>query len=103
MDLGAVTLVKAMEVSAMKWNEKSTFNKVGSVAVILCSVLIIIFAMLQLLGIWENAVLAYMPLACVNMLFFTVSYWKTNRGTAVFNLVAAVFVLLCTVVIVFVK
>ena len=82
---------------------KTTFNKIGSVAVILCSVLIIILAMLQLLGIWENAALAYMPLACVNMLFFTVSYWKTNRGTAIFNLVAAVFVLLCTVVIVFVK
>ena len=87
----------------MKWKEKTTFNKVGSVAVILCSVLIIIFATLQLLGIWEDAVFAYMPLACVNMLFFTVSYWKTNRGTAVINLVAAIFVLLCTVVIVFVK
>ena len=87
----------------MQRNEKSTFNKIGSIAVIFCSVLIIIFAMLQLLGIWENAVLAYMPLACVNMLFFTVSYWKTNRGTAIFNLVAALFGLLCTVVIVFVK
>ena len=87
----------------MKWNEKTTFNKVGSVAVILCSVLIIIFAMLQLLDIWENAALAYMPLAGVNMLFFTVSYWKTNRSTAIINLIAAVFVLLCTVVIVFVK
>ena len=87
----------------MKWKEKTTYNKVGSVAVILCSVLIIIFATLQLLGIWEDAVFAYMPLACVNMLFFTVSYWKTNRGTAIFNLVAAVFVLLCTVVIVFMK
>jgi len=87
----------------MKWKEKTAFNKVGSVTVILCSVLIIVLAMLQLLGIWENAVLAYMPLACVNMLFFTVSYWKTNRGTAIFNLVAAVFVLLCTVVIIIVK
>jgi len=87
----------------MKWKEKTTFNKVGSIAVILCSVLIIILAMLQLLGIWEDAVLAYMPLACVNMLFFTVSNWKTNRGTAIFNLVAAVLVLLCTAVIVFMK
>ena len=87
----------------MKWKEKTAFNKVGSVTVILCSVLIIVLAMLQLLGIWENAVLAYMPLASVNMLFFTVSYWKTNRGTAIFNLVAAVFVLLCTVVIIIVK
>ncbi len=87
----------------MKWSEKSTFNKVGSIAVIICSVLIIVFAVLQLLGIWENAVLAYMPLVCVNMLFFMVSYWKTNRGLAIFHLITAVFVLLCTIVILFAK
>lgn len=83
----------------MKRSEKSTFDKVFKIVITLCSALVIIFAMLQLLGIWENAALAYMPLACVNMLFFTVSYWKTSRSTAIINLVGAVVVLVCTVIL----
>lgn len=87
----------------MKWKEKSTRAKISGVAVMICSVLIIILATLQLLGVWKDAALAYMPLSAVNMLLFTVSYWKTSRSAAVFNLIAAIFVLLCTAVVVFVK
>lgn len=83
----------------MKWSEKSTFDKVFKIVITFCSALMILFAMLQLLGIWENAALAYLPLACVNMLFSTVFYWKTSRSTAIINLVGAVVVLVCTVII----
>lgn len=87
----------------MKWKEKSTLSKVTSVTVILCSALIILFALLQLCGVWENAISACMPLMCVNLLIYTVTNWKTNRGIAVFNLIAALFILLCIILVVFVK
>lgn len=68
-------------------------------AVIGFSVVIIVLAALQLLGIWKNAMVAYLPLACVNMVLSAISNWKTNRAVAVVSLTAAITVLLCLVVI----
>lgn len=87
----------------MNENPKWHFRKISSIIVIFCSALIIILAVLQLFGVWENAALVYMPLTCVNMLFFAASNWKTHRGVAVFNLIAAVFVLLCIAAVLFLK
>ena len=79
------------------------FKKIGRWLVIPCSVLIIVLAVLYLLGVWEDALLVCMPLTGVNMLFYTCANWKTNRGIAIFNLVAAVFVFICTVIALFIK
>ena len=81
----------------------SKLQKIGRWLVILSSAVVIALAVLYLLGIWENGLIASLRLAGVNMLYFAFSNWKTNRGVAVFNLIAAVFVLLCTVVVLFIK
>lgn len=87
----------------MMRKEKPIFNKIASVVVILCSALIIVLAMLQLLGVWENAAYAYMPLMGVNLLVNTVTNWKANRWIAIVNLIGALIVLLFIILVVFVK
>lgn len=87
----------------MMWKEKSIFNKIASCVIIFCSVLIIVLAMLQLFGVWENAPYLYMPLMGINFLVQTFSYWKTNRRIAIFNLIVALIIFSFFILVVFVK
>ena len=83
------------------WKEKSIFNKIASGVIIFCSVLIIVLAMLQLFGVWENAPYLYMPLMCVNFLVNTFTNWKTNRRIAILNLIVALIVFSVVVLVLF--
>lgn len=87
----------------MKWKEKTLVEKITTGIVLVCSSLVIVLALLQLFGVWEDAAYAYLPLLCVNMLAFAVSYWKTSRSTAIVNLVGALIILVCTIVVVFLR
>lgn len=85
------------------WSRKSLIEKITTCIVLVCSSLVIVLALLQLLGVWKDAAYAYLPLLCVNMFAFAVSYWKTSRSTAIVNLVGALIVLVCILVVVFVR
>ena len=92
-----------MEKHIVKWKEKPILYKSLSALVIFCSALIVVLALLQLLGVWENAMFAYMPLVSVNMSVVAFLNWKTNRSTALVSLSAALVTIICTIVIAFVK
>ncbi len=85
------------------WKKKTCVEKITTVITLVCSSLVIVLALLQLFGVWEDAAFAYLPLLCVNMLAFTVSYWKANRSTAIVNLVGALIILVCYFVVIFLR
>lgn len=87
----------------MMWKEKPIFNIIASVVSIFCSVVVIVLAMLQLFGVWENAPYLYMPLMGIIFLVNTFSNWKTNRRIAILNLIVALIIFSFFILVVFVK
>lgn len=71
-------------------------NKVLFSIRIIASLGIIVMAMLQLFGVWKDAIKVYMPLMGVNLLLQTFQDWKRNRSIAIFSLCVAVFIFICT-------
>lgn len=57
------------------------------------SPVVICLAVLQLLGVWENAILVFEPLMGIILLLQSVQYWDRDRKVAVLQLCAALFVL----------
>lgn len=72
------------------------------IARLICSVCVIIFALLQLFGLWDKANFVAVPLLGVTLLLQTIQEWKSNRKVAIFGLVAAVFVISCSVAMIFI-
>ena len=93
------------EVGPMKskWKEMSTVNKAVLVARIILSIVIIILAFLQILGVLENALNYTMPLLGVYFLILSIQEWKTQRGYALFNISVALFIFIVAFVVWFGK
>jgi|GEM_PF-1832601 len=73
------------------------------IAVIICSAAVVILALLQLLGVFPDAALCYIPLMGIIMILQACNFWKGQRWVAVVNLCAAVFVLLCYAAVLILK
>lgn len=83
------------------WKEKSTAEKILSAVGIVCSVSVIVLAVLQLAGVWENAGYVYLPLTAVTMLIQTVEFWNRSKPTAILSLCAAVLILIAVAIGIF--
>ena len=68
---------------------------------IILSIAVICLAVIQILGIWENAILVFEPLGGILLLLQGIQFWEKNRKAAIFQFCAAVFVFLVTVVVYF--
>ena len=68
-------------------------EKILRIGTAVLSPAVICLAALQLLGVWENAILVYEPLMGIILLLQTIQYWNKDRKVAVFQLCAALFVL----------
>ena len=75
------------------WSQKQGYEKVLSVTGIICSLIILILAGMQILGIWKNAINVFEPLLGVLMLIQAIQYWKKNKIVAIFILCVAIFIL----------
>ena len=53
------------------------------------SVLIAVFAFLQLIGVWRNAVFVFEPMLGVVLLLQAVQEWKRNRSLGIVSLCAS--------------
>ncbi len=76
-------------------------EKILRISTAVLSAAVICLAALQLLGVWENAILVYEPLMGIIMLLQSVQYWNKDRKVAAFQLCAALFVLGVAVYILF--
>jgi hypothetical protein len=80
-------------------NEKKGNEKLLILTRIACSVIVIILALMQLIGIWDKAIYIFEPLMGIVMLIQAIEHWKKNRKLAVFSLAVALFVFVCAIAV----
>lgn len=82
-----------------KWRDISQADKFMLIVRVVASFLVVIFAALQLMGVWDKAINLAAPLMGVVMLVQSVQEWKKQRGIAIFGLCAALFIFGCTIMV----
>ncbi|MBQ8623679.1 MAG: hypothetical protein IJ424_04785 [Oscillospiraceae bacterium] len=70
--------------------------------IIVC-VAVIILSVMQIFGIWDKAINVSVPLLGLNQLGMAYTQWQPNRKIAYFSLGTAAFILICLIVVFFVK
>lgn len=91
-----------MNKTKERWAQKTKFEKLLFVTGMVCSVSVITLALLQLLGVWEDAIQVYMPLVALLMLVQALENWKRSRTVAIVSLCASIFVGTVCILILFV-
>ena len=86
-----------------EWKETSVLHKIVTVISILASLSTVVFAMLQIFDVWNEAINICMPLMGVTMLCQAYIQWNTSRKVAYFSIGTAVFIFICAIVVFFVK
>ena len=66
---------------------------------LIIAVLVIILGIIQLCGIWENAIDVCIPLMGTELVLQAISNWNKSRPLAIFNLCAAIFVFGCCIAV----
>lgn len=79
-----------------KWNEMAIGEKMILVMRIALSVAVIVFALLQISGVWERAVDYAVPLLGVYFLALSTQEWKEKRGSAILSICLALLLFACT-------
>jgi hypothetical protein len=64
---------------------------------IICSISIIILALIQILGVWETAINVFEPLLGVLMLIQAIQNWKKSKLVAIFSLCVAIFIFIVAI------
>ena len=82
-----------------KWNELPRADKFMLVVRVVASFLVVVFAALQLLGVWDKAINLAAPLMGIVLLIQSAQEWKQHRGVAIFGLCSAMFILGCAIVV----
>lgn len=82
-----------------KWRELSWADKFMLIVRVVASILVVIFAALQLLGVWDKAINLAAPLMGIVLLIQSVQEWKKQRGVAIFGMCAALFIFGCAIVV----
>lgn len=92
-----------MEKMRSVWNGKQANEKVLYVLSGICSIIIIILASMQILGIWKNAADIFEPVLGVLMLIQAIQNWRKNKKVAIFSLCVAIFIFICAIIIFFIR
>lgn len=86
-----------------KWNEMTVVDKIMIVIRVIVSIVVVVLASFQLLGIWENAIDFTTPLLGVVVLIQSFQEWKQRRGSAILGISVALFIFVCTIAVWFGK
>lgn len=90
-----------VEKSVSKWNEKTLKEKGLTISAVIISIAIIILAIMQLTGLWKNAINVFEPLLGVLMIINALNIYKYNKRVALFNFGTAIFVFVIAFIILF--
>ena len=82
-----------------KWRDLSQADKFMLIVRVVASIIVVFFAALQLLGVWDKAINLAAPLMGIVMLVQSVQEWKKQRRVAIFGLCAALFIFGCAIVV----
>lgn len=83
--------------------EVSALHKVVFVISIISSLAVVVWAVLQIFDIWNQAINISMPLMGVTMLCQAYMQWNNSRKVAYFSLGVAAFIFVCAIVVFFIK
>lgn len=82
-----------------KWEKLSRSVKLMLIIRVAASILVVVLAALQLLGVWDKAINLSAPLVGVVLLTQSIQERKQHRGIAIFGLCAALFIFGCAIVV----
>ncbi len=74
------------------WQERPLYAKIAAIIGIIASIGGIVFAILGLTGVMENADNIFIPLMSVVMIAQGIREWKTGKVLSVFSFAVAVFI-----------
>lgn len=83
------------------WKDKTKKEIILFNIRLIASILVIIFALLQLLGVWDRAIYVSAPLMGLVLLIQSIQEWKISRTSAIFGLICSLFIFICTIVAIF--
>mgnify|MGYP003304429885 FL=1 len=82
---------------------KSKYEKCAFLVGIFSSIIVIICAFLQILGIWNGAIVICEIFMGISMISQAILQWKRNRGIAIFSLCVAIFIFVVAFIILFIR
>ncbi len=80
------------------WNKMTVKDKILTIIRLVTSILVIVFALLQLLKIWDKAIYVAAPLVGVVLLIQGIQEFKDNRSVAIFSFGCSLFIFICALV-----
>ena len=83
--------------------KSSVINTIVTAVSIIVSLSIVALASLQISGKYESAADIFVPLLGLNLLCQAHTQWKSHHKVAYFSIGTATFILLCSVVVFFMK
>ena len=86
-----------------KWKDAPLLHKVVTIISLFACLSVVVLAVLQIFGVWEQAINVYMPLMGVISLCQSYMQWNNSRKVAYFSIGTAVFIFICSIVVFFVK
>ena len=87
----------------IKWKEVPLSHKIITVGSVIVSLAVVVLAILQIFDVWDQAINVFMPLMGVTMLCQSYMQWNNSRKVAYFSIGTAAFILICSIVVFFVK
>ncbi len=85
-----------------KFMEKSKYEKIACVVSIVSSIIVIVFAVLQILGVWKSAIVVCEIFMGISMISQAILQWKKNKGIAIFSLCVAIFIFIVAIFVLFI-
>ncbi len=85
------------------WSEREKIDKIIIILRIIISIVVMIAAIIQLLGIWNKAINIAVPLLGVLMIVQAIQEWKNSRGVAILGICSAIFIFVCSFVAFFIS
>lgn len=80
------------------WSEREKIDKIIIILRIIISIVVMLAAIIQLLGIWNKAINIAVPLLGVLMIVQAIQEWKSSRGVAILGICSAIFIFICSFV-----
>ena len=86
-----------------RFMEKSKYEKGSFIVGIVSSIIVIVFAVLQILGVWNRAIIVCEIFMGISMISQAILQWKKNKGIAIFSLCVAVFIFIVVIFVLFIR
>lgn len=85
------------------FSSSSIYEKCAFVVQIISSIIVIIFAFLQIFRVWDGAIVVCEIFMGITMIAQAILQWKKNRVVAIFSLGVAAFIFVVAAFVLFIR